>query len=121
MLKPIRGIFMKYQILSCLLLAAAASVASADYTETGKITQIMAEWDNRVSVYLDGADNTSECSGGGRWTLELGADPLFEAKYAAILTAASAGQTVTFRYVSSRGCGIFNGSKIYLVSVKYAQ
>jgi hypothetical protein len=34
---------MKYQILSCLLLAAAASVASADYTETGKITQIMAE------------------------------------------------------------------------------
>tara|TARA_R110001583_G_scaffold20851_1_gene79484 strand:- start:21 stop:188 length:168 start_codon:yes stop_codon:yes gene_type:complete len=51
---------MKYQILSCLLLAAAASVASADYTETGKITQIMAEGDNRVSVYLDGADKAPD-------------------------------------------------------------
>jgi hypothetical protein len=112
---------MKYKILSCLLLAAAASVASADYTETGKITQIMVEGDNRVSIYLDGADNTSECSGGGRWTLELGADPLFESKYSAILAAASAGQTVTFKYVSSRGCGIFNGSRIYALGVKYGQ
>lgn len=49
-----------------LLLVLAAflpSVSFAHVLETGKITTIIPEGGSLVSVLLDGADNTSLCSG----------------------------------------------------------
>ena len=93
-------------------------MVSANVSENGNITRILPEGGYVISVWLSGANNTSLCSGGGRWTL-LPSDPLFKEKYSLILAAASQNKKVTFLHVEGSACGPFNGNSIYYVDVNY--
>ena len=101
--------------LSLVLLSLLTSIASADHNEVGTVNNIILE-SNILSVWLNGPDVTTDCSGGSRWTMTT-EDPLFKEKYSAILAAAASGKTVDFRHVTSSGCGFVNGNKIYFVKV----
>lgn len=96
----------------------AAGAAHADATETGRVTTIIVEGSDLISINLSGADVTTECSGGARWTINR-SDDLFKEKYAAILSAAATGQEITLVHLSGSGCGDFSSNKIYYVQMNY--
>ena len=108
----------KKYFMGCLVAVLAATV-SADVDESGKITKIIVEGNSHVSVWLDGVDVTTECVGGGRWTLNSSNDLLFKEKVSTLLAAASAGKNVLLRHISSWGCGAWNSNTIYLIQVTY--
>ena len=109
---------MNKYFMGCLV-AVMTSTVSADVDESGKITRIIVEGNNHISVWLDGVDVTTECVGGGRWTLNSSKDSLFKEKASTLLAAASAGKTVLLRHISSWGCGTWNSNTIYLIQVTY--
>ena len=92
----------------------SASVV-ADGTETGKVTNIIVEGTNIISITLDGTDHTTDCAGGGRWTISS-SDALFKEKYSAILAAASSGKTITLFHLGGWGCGNWDSNKVYYVN-----
>lgn len=102
--------------LSAVLIAG---LAQANSSETGRVTTIIVEGTDLISINLSGMDATSECSGGGRWTINRTTDPLFKEKYAAILAAAASGQEITLVHLSSSGCGDWTSNKIYYVQTNY--
>ena len=98
--------------------ALVVGFAQADVSETGRVTTIIVEGSNLISINLSGVDATSECSGGSRWTISR-TDDLFKEKYAAILSAAATGQEVTLVHVSGFGCGDFASNRVYYVQTNY--
>ena len=91
-----------------------SSVASVQ--ESGKVSRIILEGAaNIVSVWIDGTDDKSECSGGDRWVL-LESDSLFKEKYSALLMAFASGKEVILH--STGSCPVFNGNGIYYVYLK---
>lgn len=103
---------MKKLIGLCSLLIAIN--VSADVLETGTVSKIILE-SNKLSVFLSGADDLTDCAQGGRWTMTTD-DPLFKEKYSAILAAASAGKTISLKHLAINGCGWLDSNKIYYVS-----
>ena len=93
------------------------SYAFAHATESGKIERIIPEGGYVISIFLDGSDNASLCSGGSRWTLEL-TDKLYKEKYSLLLTAMAQGKSVTLLHHKDLGCGPFNSNKIYYIDFK---
>ena len=104
-------------ICASILLLFSMSV-TADGTEIGKVKNIIVESTNIISVTLEGVDHTADCAGGGRWTIST-SDPLYKEKYAAILTAANTGKTITLFHLSSWGCGTWDSNKVYYVNTNY--
>ena len=105
-------------VTSTLVFLLFCANAQADSSEQGRITSIIVEGASLISVWLDGTDHTAECTGGSRWTL-VNTDPLFKEKYAALLAAAAAGQSVSLLHLSTSGCGPFNGNTIHYVATNY--
>jgi len=101
------------------LFLGISKVALADADETGKITNIIVEGNSIVSVWLDGADVSTECTGGGRWTISNTNDSLFKEKVSTLLAAASTGKTVHLHHLAGWGCGAWESNKIYYVHVSY--
>ncbi len=105
--------FNRMLILATLLLSS--NTAWAISSETGKITTLhIGEGGVYVSVYLDGTDDNSQCSGGARWTIHI-SDPMFEGKYSTLLAAHISGKTIGLRHLSST-CGLYSGNIIELIS-----
>jgi len=105
--------------LSAALIATLSfGSAHADTSETGRVTTLIVEGNNVISINLSGTDSTGECSGGARWTITPN-DPLYIEKYATILAAAQSGQEITLVHLSSNGCGFFASNKVYYVQVNY--
>ena len=100
-------------ILATLLLSS--NMAWAISAETGKITSLSIGEGGYVSVYLDGTDDNSQCSGGARWTLYKN-DPMFEGKYSTLLAAYISGKTIGLRHLSST-CGMYSGNIIEMISI----
>lgn len=98
-----------------LMMLIIPSLAHAHVTETGKITQIITEGSNNVSVWLDGTDDTSLCSGGSRWTVD-DTDPLFKEKYSLLLVAVATGRTIKLEHLDTMACGNWSSNKIYFVA-----
>lgn len=93
--------------------SALAGLAS----EEGKITSLSISGGGWVSIYLDGTDSTTVCSGGARWTMHS-SDPLFDVKYSTVLAAAASGKTITLRH-NSTDCGLYNGNIVEMVHITY--
>lgn len=106
------------KILFIFLLLSLTNSVFADVDQTGKITRIIVETQNIVSVWLDGASNTTECTGGTRWTITSD-DLLFKEKLSILIAAASSGKTVHLHHVTSYGCGNWNSNRIYYADVVY--
>ena len=107
---------MRGLIMSLFLFFVSNSVFS-DATETGQVTKIIVEG-SIVSVWLNGIDVTTDCSGGSRWTV-VNTDTLFKEKYAAILAAATSKQPISLFHLAAHGCGNWTSNKIYLVGIDY--
>lgn len=106
---------MKKVFLSAFLFFSLMQLASAAVDESGQVANIIVEA-NYASVFLNGTDANSECSGGSRWTINT-ADVTFKEKLAMLIAAATAGKTV---YLHSTGvCGNWASNTIYYVSVAY--
>ena len=95
------------------------ALSYANSTETGKIFRIIPSGSSviRVSVWLDGVDDLSECAGGNRWTIEKGDDSGFKEKLATIYLAYALGKTVSFTHGSWLGCGAWDSRKIYNIDI----
>jgi len=109
---------MRKRIIFIILPLIISSIANADVTVVGKIKNIEIDGQSIVSVWLDTTANTTECSGGWRWTV-ANTDALFKEKLSTLLAAAAAGRTVTLFHLSGWGCGNWNSNKIYYVNVQY--
>jgi len=109
---------MKNNLIGALILSTFPMPSFGDVSEAGNITGIIVEGSSFVSVFLDGVDVNTECSGGGRWTLDT-SDPLFKEKYAALLAAAASGKKVNLYHLSGLGCGNWISNRIYYVHVQY--
>ena len=105
-------------MLSLLSLTATAQEVDRIF-ETGKIVRIVPAGEQFISIWLDGTDETSFCSGGARWTINKQNDELSEEKYSLILAAATTGQTVTFMHLVSRGCSNWDSNRLYYVDVRF--
>lgn len=108
----------KHFIVICFLICLS-SPAIADVNETGKITRIITEGDQWVSVWLDGQDDTTECSGGSKWTISKKNDPMFKEKMSVLLTAALTKKVVRLRHISAWGCGGWDSNRIYYIDIDY--
>lgn len=97
-----------------ILIYLSCANALADAHETGKITRLQIEGDNLVMVWLDGADDTSECSTGSYWTVHSN-DALFKEKLSMLLASQATQKEVKLRHLSSWGCGVWNSNKIYSI------
>ena len=86
---------------------------------TGKISRIVTSGATYISVWLDGAGDSSVCEGGARWTINVPADELHDEKYSTLLAAATTGRTVKLMHLFSQGCGNWKSHKIYYVDVSY--
>ncbi|WNO07977.1 hypothetical protein [Teredinibacter sp. KSP-S5-2] len=104
---------MRILILFFVLIVISFS-SSASVQESGKVSRIILEG-NVVSVWVDGVDNTSECSGGDRWVL-LESDTLFKEKYSALLMAFASGKDVVL--LSTGSCPVMNANGIYYIYLK---
>jgi len=113
---------MKNIIIAVTLLLFTSTAMSNEVDriyETGKIVRIIPGGDHFVSIWLDGADNTTFCSGGARWTINKPSDAQSEEKFSLILAAATTGQTVTFMHLESAGCSNWNSNRLYNVDVRF--
>ena len=107
-------------ILSLLLFTSTAMSNEVDRIyEVGKIVRIVPGGDHFVSIWLDGTDDTTFCSGGARWTINKPSDEQSEEKYSLILAAATTGQTVRFMHLESTGCSNWVSNRIYHVDVRF--
>lgn len=108
------------QVLAWVFLAsyAVASQAQSNIIEKGKITSIVVEGNRWVSVFVSGDNNTTLCSGGGRWVIDPN-DPMYDRKYSMLMAAASQGKTVELVHVKSATCSNWDAHKIYLVRVYF--
>jgi len=104
--------------VSLIFSIVLSNIALADGSEKGKVKNIIVESDNIISVVLDGPDYTTECSGGGRWTIST-SDKLYKEKYSAILAAASSGKTITLFHLGGLGCGNWDSNKVYYVNTEF--
>ena len=107
----------KLLLMSLFILVSTA--AKADVDETGQITRLIITGNYRVTVWLSGADVTTECSAGNTWNMSKANDMLFDEKLSMMLAAASLGQTVHLHHISSDGCGFADGNKINYVDISY--
>lgn len=107
---------MKIIVLLALLVISIS--AKAHVVEAGKVTRILPEGSSVISIWLDGTDNSTLCSGGSRWTLST-SDPLYKDKYSLILMAAAQGKAVRFLHVEGSACGPFIGNAIHYVDVSF--
>ena len=107
-------------VISLLLFASTATSNEVDRVfETGKIVRIVPGGDHFVSIWLDGTDETTFCSGGARWTINKSNDAQSEEKFSLILAAATTGQTVTFMHLVSAGCSNWDSNRLYYVDVRF--
>ncbi len=106
------------KILVALVYMCSASVVYADSSETGKITRIIAEGYTKVSIWLDGDDDTSDCAGGGRWTINSN-DLLHKEKLSMLLAAATTEKPVHLLGLTTWGCGSWDSNQIYYVDITY--
>ena len=108
-------------IIIAIALFSVSFVASATdrIYEVGKVVRIIPGGDHFVSVWLDGPDDTTFCSGGSRWTINKPNDEQSEEKYSLILAAATTGQTVRFMHLESQGCSNWDSNRIYHVDVRF--
>jgi hypothetical protein len=105
---------MKKMFLGTCLFFALTQLASAAVDESGLVANIIVEA-NYASIWLNGADPTTECVGaGGRWTIN-NTDVTFKEKLAMLMAAATAGKTVSLR--STGTCGNWGSNIIYYVNV----
>ena len=114
------GVNMKTAIIVTILMYFASANLFADATETGKVTQLRVNSNagkHFVSIWLDGLNDNTDCSGGKRWTINQATDPLFKEKYSLILAAASAGKPITL--FQNTGCATWYSNKVSQVSVHY--
>ena len=97
---------MKQLILSVTFVLGLCGVAWANSEETGHITRLLVEGSSTiyVSVWIDGTDNTSECSGGARWTIQDDQNG-FREKLSMLMLAYAKNEQVRLYYASSSGCG----------------
>ncbi len=102
------------------LLIFIASQANSTAQETGKITSLIVESDHVISVLLDGTNDTTDCTGGGRWTVST-SDALYKEKYAALLSAATTYKTITLfkNGGGGEGCSHWDSNKIYYIRIDY--
>ena len=107
---------MNRTIFVVFLLLCSVS-ASADVYETGFITQLQMEGQDLVVVWLDGPNDSSECSLGERWTVSKSSDAAFDEKLSFLLAAKAAHQQVKLRHLTSWGCGTWNSNKIYSIQL----
>ena len=79
----------------------------ADSTETGKITKVITSRGStgEVFVWVNGVDDSTECPGGARWTIEESADPAYKSHLATLFLAYTLNKTVTLYYGDWLGCG----------------
>ena len=103
------------KILTVFILVLSTSFLYAAVDESGRITRIIVEGNQWVSVWLDGVDITSDCSGGGRWTVNH-SDVLFKEKLSMLISAATAQKRVRLHGLE---CGGWHGNKIYFIEVRY--
>lgn len=106
----------EYKIFLLVFLFPSFCFAATD--ETGHITRLIVEGNHYVSVWLNGPDDLSECSGGSRWTVH-DSDVLFKEKLSVLLTAASSNQSIHLHGITGWGCGGWESNKIYYIDVKY--
>lgn len=90
-----------------IFLLLFSHMSFAHVTEKGQVTRIIAEGSNVISVWLVGSDNNRLCNGGGRWTLSAG-DPLFQVKYALLLSASAQIKKVMLLHFEGAECGNWN-------------
>jgi|GEM_PF-2675597 len=106
MYRLVRFIFIVFTFVSF------SSMASV--TESGTLSRLIIEG-NVVSIWVNGVDDKSECSGGDRWVL-LKSDSLFQEKYSALLMAFASGKEVILH--STGTCPTFNANGIYYVYLR---
>jgi len=105
---------MKKIMLTILMFTMLNSGLALAASETGKIIQIIYEGSSVVSIFLDGVDDKSQCSGGGRWTIYK-SDGLFKEKVASLMAAATTGKKVNLYMLDSQTCGGWDSNTIYYV------
>ena len=110
---------MKKIIAISILSFFSSCLALADTHQTGKITRIVVEGNQFVSIWLENQPTNSECPSDGRWVIDLANDTVPNQKYSAILAAASSRQTVGLHFLSSQGCGGFGAKKVYYIDLSY--
>jgi len=110
---------MRNIIIAVVLLAFTSTVSASSVTEVGKIRRIVPAGSHFISIWLDGPKDTSLCSGGSRWTINVSSDPQHEEKYSLILAAAATGQTVMFTHLESEGCSNWNSNRVSGVDVRF--
>jgi len=110
---------MKNIIITMMLLSFTSVVSANNFYETGKVSRIVTSGTDFISVWIDGVNNTSQCSGGERWTINVNGDSLYKEKYSLLVAAATAGTPVRLFHLGSRGCGNWNSHQIHHVDVRY--
>lgn len=111
----------RFLFLVIIILTASLSFsqpAFAGGSETGKVVNIIVESNNIISVWLDGEDYMTDCTGGARWTIPV-TDPLFKEKYTAVLSAAQTGKRVILYHVTERGCGQWDSNQVFHVTTSF--
>jgi len=108
-----------HKVLTGFIFMGLPLVALADATETGKVNKVKVNSNNIISIWLDGPNDETDCSGGKQWTINPDTDQRYKEKYASILAAANTKTTITLTYISSAGCGTWFSNQISEVVVDY--
>ena len=112
---------MVVKFLKVVVVMVSLSISTLAWShayETGRITRIIAEGSNVVSVFLDGSDNTSYCSKGWRWTLYT-TDAMFESKYSLLLAMAAQNKPIKLMHHSTSSCGGWESNRIYYIDADF--
>ena len=110
-----------WTILTLCVVLGHSTSSLADATETGKVNKIKINSNQTISIYLDGPNDTTDCSGGKQWIINTATDQLANEKYSAVLSAANARSTITLVHSSSAGCGAWSSNQVYDLTVSYSQ
>ena len=112
---------MKTLTMIVLLLLLIPPFSYANSTETGKITKLITQAGTIgatvISVWLNGTDDTTECSGGDRWVIQHNKTRGFNEKFTTLLLAYEQNKTITLSYDSNLGCGHGNSRLIYQITL----
>jgi hypothetical protein len=90
----------------------------ADAYEEGKITQLQVEGANLILVWLDGPNDSTDCSASSYWTVHS-SDTNYKEKLAMLMSAQATQKQVKLRHLAGWGGGNWDSNKIYSVRINF--
>ena len=112
---------MKTLMINVFLLLLIPAFSFANSSETGKITKLITQGGTIgatvISVWLNGTDDTTDCSGGDRWVIQNNKTTGFKEKFTTLLLAYEQNKTITLSHDSNLGCGHQNSRLIYQITL----